>query len=171
MRAYRIMVPLNLTINPTSICNKRRVYLRYITNFDDIIWYSQEYTIIINDDCSRLSHVRPTAQFLASFEENEWPRRIESRVCICLFNYLAKYFFAFYYHYITFYCMLYEHIWILLNIFHLIIDSCHTLLISSVDVLCCFLGSNLGHIFCDADTLTTRLFKPMMFCIHFVYQI
>ena len=83
------MLELN---NPTSICDKRWGNLLYITNFDDIMGYSQVYSIIINDDCSRLSHVWLTAQFLAIFEENEWPRRIEYRFCIYLFNDLAQYF-------------------------------------------------------------------------------
>ena len=80
--------------NPTSICNKRRVYLLYVTNFDDIMGYSQVCMIIISDDCSRLSHVWPMAQFLPIFEENERPSRIESQVCIYLFNDLAQYFFC-----------------------------------------------------------------------------
>ena len=51
-----------------------------------------------------------------------------------------------------FYCMLYEHIWILLNIFRSIINSCH-ILPPLLMFLCCLLASNQGHLFCDADTL------------------
>ena len=130
--------------------------------------YSQLYTININHDCSRLSHVWRTAQFLAIFEKSEWPCRIESRVCIYLFNDLAQYFFAFYY-YITFYCMLYEHIWNLLNIFHTITNSYHILLTSTVDLFVLLTGFEPGRFILRCRHFTPRLLKPMEFRIHFVY--
>ena len=50
--------------------------------------------------------------------------------------------------------MLYQHIWILLNNFHSIINSCHLLLTSTVDdFMLLILASNQGHLFCDADSL------------------
>ena len=125
----------------------------YITNFDAIMGYSQEYTIIINDDCTRLSHVLPTAQFLAIFEENEWPRRIESRVCICLFNDLAQYFIC---------IILLYHLFIAcyMNIFEFYSVFFTQLLIHVIYYLppllmflCCLLASKPCHLFCDTDTL------------------
>ena len=140
--------------NPTSICNKCWVYLLYITNFDDILGYSQPYvcTIIINDDCSRLSQVWPTVQFLAVFEKSEWSCRIEPQVWIYLFNYLAQYIFAFYY-YITF---LLHVIWIYLNFtlfFPQILIHIIYYLPPWLMFLCCLLVSNPAHLFRDADTL------------------
>ena len=139
--------------NPMSICNKRRVYLLYITNLDDIMGYSQVYTVIINDDCSRLSHVWPTAQFPAIFEGNEWPRRIESRICIYLFNDLAQYFFCILLLYL-FFIACYMNIFKFYSIFftQLLIHVIYYLPPLLI-FLCCLVSSNPGDLFCDADTL------------------
>ena len=124
------------------------IYIYILLSMND---YYHERLLSMNDDCSRLSHVWPTTQFLAIFEKSEWPRMIESRVCIYLFNDLAQ---IFPHSIITyfFYCMLYEYIWSLLNIFPTIINSYHILLTSTVDVFCCLLFPNPGHLFSDADT-------------------
>ena len=49
--------------------------------------------------------------------------------------------------------MLYEHIRISLSVIYPTINSCHITYLHHVDVFVCWLESNLGRFFCEADTL------------------
>ena len=155
--------------NPTSICNKRRVYLLYKTNFDDIMGYSEVtwlFKCLVtwsgfeaaktapwqSRDSTRYTFLLQQAQFLAIFEENEW-RRIESQVCMYLFNDLAQYFFS---HsiIISLFIACYMNIFEFYSIFftQLLIRVIYYLP-PLLMFLCCLLASNPGHLFCYADTL------------------
>ena len=69
------------------------------------------------------------------------------------FSWRSRVFFISIYNHILFYTMLYEHIWILLNIFTQLLIHVIYNLPPLLMFLCCLVASNRNHLFCDADTL------------------